>query len=137
MSVVRERSAGGILLDGDRVLLIKTRNLKGEEVWTFPKGLVEPGETPERTALREVLEETGFEAEIVRPLGEVTYWFVRDGKRVKKTVHWFLMRPLRRVKDPDWEVEAVEWVPLEEAEKRLRYPSDRELLRRVREASGA
>jgi len=137
VSVVRERSAGGILLDGDRVLLIKTRNLKGEEVWTFPKGLVEPGETPERTALREVLEETGFEAEIVRPLGEVTYWFVRDGKRVKKTVHWFLMRPLRRVKDPDWEVEAVEWVPLEEAEKRLRYPSDRELLRRVREASGA
>ena len=136
MSVVRERSAGGILLDGERVLLIKTKNLKGEEVWTFPKGLIEPGETPERTALREVLEETGFEAEIVRPLGEVTYWFVRDGKRVKKTVHWFLMRPLRRVKDPDWEVEAVEWVPLGEAEKRLRYKSDRELLKRVREALG-
>jgi len=136
VSVVRERSAGGILLDGERVLLIKTKNLKGEEVWTFPKGLIEPGETPERTALREVLEETGFEAEIVRPLGEVTYWFVRDGKRVKKTVHWFLMRPLRRVKDPDWEVEAVEWVPLGEAEKRLRYKSDRELLKRVREALG-
>jgi len=136
VSVVRERSAGGILLDGERVLLIKTKNLKGEEVWTFPKGLIEPGETPERTALREVLEETGFEAEIMRPLGEVTYWFVRDGKRVKKTVHWFLMRPLRRVKDPDWEVEAVEWVPLEEAEKRLRYKSDRELLKRVREALG-
>jgi len=73
----------------------------------------------------------------VRPLGEVTYWFVRDGKRVKKSVYWFLMRPLRRVKDPDWEVEAVEWVPLEEAEKRLRYKSDRELLKRVREALGA
>jgi len=134
--VVKEHSAGGVLVEDGKVLLIRTQNLKGEEVWTFPKGLVEPGESPERTALREVFEETGYEAEILAPLGSVTYWFVRDGKRVKKTVDWFLMRPLRRVKDPDWEVLDVEWVPLEEAEKRLRYKSDRELLARVREARG-
>ncbi len=136
MPVVKEHSAGGVLVEDGKVLLIRTQNLKGEEVWTFPKGLVEPGESPERTALREVFEETGYEAEILAPLGSVTYWFVRDGKRVKKTVDWFLMRPLRRVKDPDWEVLDVEWVPLEEAEKRLRYKSDRELLARVREAQG-
>ena len=136
MPVVTERSAGGVVADGGRVLLIKTKNLKGEEVWTFPKGWIETGERPEQAALREVLEETGYEAEVVRPLGEVTYWFMRDGQRVKKTVHWFLMRPLRRVKDPDGEVEAAEWVPLGEAERRLRYKSDRELLARVREALG-
>ncbi|HFB39287.1 MAG TPA: NUDIX domain-containing protein, partial [Oceanithermus sp.] len=77
--VLREHSAGGVLLEDGKVLLIRTRNLKGEEVWTFPKGLVEPGESPERAALREVFEETGYEAEILRPLGQVTYWFVRDG----------------------------------------------------------
>ncbi len=136
MPVLREHSAGGVLLEDGKVLLIRTRNLKGEEVWTFPKGLVEPGESPERAALREVFEETGYEAEILRPLGQVTYWFVRDGKRVKKTVDWFLMRPIRRVKEPDWEVEGVAWVPLEEAAERLRYKSDRELLDRVREAQG-
>ena len=136
MPVLREHSAGGVLLKDGKVLLIRTRNLKGEEVWTFPKGLVEPGESPERAALREVFEETGYEAEILRPLGQVTYWFVRDGKRVKKTVDWFLMRPIRRVKEPDWEVEGVAWVPLEEAAERLRYKSDRELLDRVREAQG-
>ncbi len=136
MSVVREHSAGGVMAEAGKVLLVRTQNLKGEEVWTFPKGLVEPGERPERTALREVFEETGYEAEILAPLGSVTYWFVRNGKRVKKTVDWFLMRPLRRVKDPDWEVLGVEWVPLEEAEQRLRYKSDRELLARVREALG-
>jgi len=97
---------------------------------------VEPGESPERAALREVFEETGYEAEITRPLGQVTYWFVRDGKRVRKTVDWFLMRPIRRAKDPDREVEEVAWVPLEEAAERLRYKSDRELLARVREARG-
>ncbi len=136
MPVLREHSAGGVLLEDGKVLLIRTRNLKGEEVWTFPKGLVEPGESPERAALREVFEETGYEAEILRPLGQVTYWFVRDGKRVKKTVDWFLMRPIRRVKEPDWEVEGVAWVPLEEAAERLRYKSDLELLDRVREAQG-
>ena len=136
MPVLREHSAGGVLLEDGKVLLIRTRNLKGEEVWTFPKGLVEPGESPERAALREVFEETGYEAEILRPLGQVTYWFVRDGKRVKKTVDWFLMRPIRRVKEPDWEVEGVAWVSLEEAAERLRYKSDRELLDRVREAQG-
>jgi len=116
--VLRERSAGGVLLEDGKV------NLKGEEVWTFPKGLVEPGESPERAALREVFEETGYEAEITRPLGQV------------KTVDWFLMRPIRRAKDPDREVEEVAWVPLEEAAERLRYKSDRELLARVREARG-
>jgi len=136
VSAVREHSAGGVLVEDGKVLLVRTQNLKGEEVWTFPKGLVEPGERPERTALREVFEETGYQAEILAPLGSVTYWFVRNGKRVKKTVDWFLMRPLRQVKDPDWEVLGVEWVPFKEAEQRLRYKSDRELLARVREALG-
>ncbi|WP_287370956.1 NUDIX hydrolase [Oceanithermus sp.] len=135
MSRVRfEHSAGGVLLDeACRVLLIRTTNLKGEPVWTLPKGLIEPGERPEDAALREVREETGYAAEIVRPLEPSTYWFVREGQKVKKRVDWFLMRPLRKTGEHDREVSATAWFPLAEAEARLRYKSDRALLRRLAE----
>jgi 8-oxo-dGTP pyrophosphatase MutT (NUDIX family) len=127
--VVYEHSAGGVLLDDDcRVLLIRTVNLKGEPVWTLPKGLVEPGERPEEAALREVREETGYAAAIVRPLQPSTYWFVREGAKVKKRVDWFLMRPLGKVGEHDREVSETAWLPLDEALARLRYRSDRALV---------
>ncbi|WP_456444823.1 NUDIX hydrolase [Oceanithermus sp.] len=130
--VVYEHSAGGVLLDdAGRVLLIRATNLRGEPVWTLPKGLIEPGERPEDAALREVREETGYAAEIVRPLEPSTYWFVRDGRKVKKRVDWFLMRPRGKVGEHDREVEAVAWVPLVEAAERLTYRSDRALMRRL------
>ena len=134
---VYEHSAGGVLRDGDKVLLVQTTNLKGEPVWTFPKGLVEEGETPAQAALREVREETGYEAEIVKPLEPSVYWFYRDGQRVKKRVDWFLMRPLRKAAGPDWEILQVEWVPVSEAFRRLRYRADRILLERVLEEKDA
>ena len=132
--VVYEHSAGGVLLDDDcRVLLIRTVNLKGEPVWTLPKGLIEPGERPEEAALREVREETGYAAEIVRALEPSTYWFVRDGKKVKKRVDWFLMRPRGKVGEHDREVETAAWFPLEEALEHLRYRGDRALVRGLME----
>ncbi len=131
--VVYERSAGGVLLDGDRVLLIKAPNLKGEAVWTFPKGQIEPGESPQEAALREVREETGYEAEIVAPLEPSVYWFYRDGQRVKKRVDWFLMKPLAKAGEHDQEVEEAEWVPISEAKARLRYRGDRMLLEEMEE----
>lgn len=135
--VVFERSAGGVLLDDAcRVLLIRTPNLKGEAVWTLPKGLIEPGERPEDAALREVHEETGYQAEIVRPLEPRTYWFVRDGRKVKKRVDWFLMRPRGKVGEHDREVEAVAWVPLAEAARRLRYRGDRTLVQQAAAIAG-
>ena len=133
--VIYEHSAGGVLLDDDcRVLLIRTVNLKGEPVWTLPKGLVEPGERPEDAALREVREETGYAAEVVRPLEPSTYWFVRDGRKVKKRVDWFLMRPLGKVGEHDREVEDTAWFSLEEALARLRYRGDRALVQGILES---
>ncbi len=135
-SVIYEHSAGGVLLADDcRVLLIRTVNLRGEPVWTLPKGLVEPGERPEDTALREVREETGYEAEIIRPLRASTYWFVREGRKVKKRVDWFLMRPRRRAGGHDREVQAVAWLPLPEALERLSYRGDRALIEELLEES--
>jgi 8-oxo-dGTP pyrophosphatase MutT (NUDIX family) len=122
-------SAGGLVVDErGRVLLIRARDLRGQPVWTLPKGTLGPGESSADAALREVREETGYRCDVVRALDEVTYWFQRDGQRIKKTVRWFLMRPLEKAGEHDHEVDEVAWLERGEALRRLRYDSDRRLV---------
>ena len=124
-----EVSAGGLVLDEQgRVLLIRARDLRGQPVWTLPKGALAPGETSAEAALREVREETGYRCELERELAPATYWFRRDGRQIKKTVRWFLMRPLEKVGDHDHEVDEVLWTDKADALARLRYDSDRRLV---------
>ena len=124
-----EFSAGGVVIDDcGQFLLIRARDLRNRAVWTLPKGTLTPGETSEQAALREVQEETGYRCQVVRELEPVTYWFQRDGRRIKKTVHWFLMRPLEKIGDHDHEVDEIAWARRDEALQRLRYDSDRRLL---------
>ena len=124
-----EFSAGGVVLDEQgRILIIRTRNLRNRPVWTLPKGTLAPGETSADAALREVREETGYECQLLHELEAVTYWFQRGGQRVKKTVRWFLMRPLAKVGEHDHEVDEVMWADRDAALQRLRYDSDRRLL---------
>ena len=124
-----EFSAGGLVVGDDgRVLLIRARDLRNRPVWTLPKGTLITGETSADAALREVREETGWRCELVRELEVVTYWFQRDGERVRKTVRWYLMHPLEKVGEHDHEVDEVAWASRAEALTRLRYDSDRRLL---------
>jgi 8-oxo-dGTP pyrophosphatase MutT (NUDIX family) len=124
-----EFSAGGLVLDDQgQVLLIRARDLRNRPVWTLPKGTLMAGETSSDAALREVREETGWRCELVRELEPVTYWFQRDGDRVRKNVKWYLMRPIEKVGEHDHEVDEVAWASREEALARLRYDSDRRLL---------
>ena len=124
-----EFSAGGLVLDEQgRVLLIRARDLRGQPLWTLPKGALAPGESSADAALREVREETGYRCQLERELAPVTYWFRRDGRQVKKTVRWFLMRPLEKVGDHDHEVDEVLWTDRDDALIRLRYDSDRRLV---------
>ena len=64
----------------------------------------------------------------MRELDEVTYWFQHDGRRIKKAVRWFLMRPLEKAGEHDHEVDEVLWLERDAALDRLRYDSDRRLV---------
>ena len=129
-------SAGGLVVDADgNVLLIRARDLRDRPVWTLPKGALTAGESPVAAALREGREETGYRCEVVRELEAVTYWFQREGRRIKKTVSWFLMRPIEKEGEHDHEVDEVRWARPDEADTMLRYDSDRRLLAVIRSAS--
>ena len=129
-------SAGGLVLDEEgKVLLIRARDLRNRPVWTLPKGALASGETTEDAALREVREETGYRCAVVRELESFTYWFQRDGLRIRKTVNWYLMRPIEKEGEHDHEVDEVRWAPPAEADALLRYDSDRRLLSLVRSSS--
>lgn len=124
-----EYSAGGVVTRRGQVLLVRVKNLKGEEVWTFPKGHLDPGETPVQAALREVREETGFACEVIQPLSLVRYRFYREGRLTAKRVRWYWMRPAARVGEPDAvEVLASAWRRPAEARRLLRYPGDKRIL---------
>lgn len=126
----KEHSAGGVILEDKTVLLIQVRNLKGDKVWTFPKGHLEPGETPEQAALREVAEETGWECEIISDLYKAEYSFLRGEMLVDKDVRWFLVKRVGGdglPKTPD-EVLDMKWLPLGEAEQELIYKSDLDII---------
>jgi 8-oxo-dGTP pyrophosphatase MutT (NUDIX family) len=138
-----EVSAGGVVVrvrDGRvEVALAGRRTRKGELAWGLPKGLIEQGETSDVAALREVLEETGLEAEIVEPLGEIGYFYVWEGVRVRKSVHFFLMRATGGdVSRHDHEMEEVAWFDADEAIGKASYGSERKLVEqaveRIREA---
>ncbi len=127
--VIPEFSCGGVVLDNNKVLLIQVKSMKGRKIWTFPKGHIELGETPRQAALREVLEETGYRAGIVRPLLKVRYAFTLKGNYVKKVVQWYMMKKLGRIgkHDPS-EILGINWVSIPKARELVEYPSDVRLL---------
>ena len=84
-------SCGGVVIHDGKVLLLY-KNQNGRYMgWVLPKGTVEPGETYQQTALREVKEETNSDAEIVKYSGKTQYTFRGNEDIVSKTVHWYLM----------------------------------------------
>ncbi len=132
-----QESAGGVVVDHSRVLLIRTRTRRGASVWTFPKGRIRRGEQFWETALREIHEETGYLCRLKRQLTETSYIFHSSSTQIRKTVHWFLVEPIRQAGMPNpKEVQEIGWFSLSEAREKLAYRSDRGLLQAAEEAMG-
>jgi 8-oxo-dGTP pyrophosphatase MutT (NUDIX family) len=160
--MVREFSAGGVVLrrmSGDWwIAAIEPEKAESETppakspgthrrraprktVLALPKGLVDPGEKPEQTAVREVQEETGVIASLLGKLTDIKYVYVRswgDGQRVFKIVSFFLLRyQSGRIDDvsPPMRVEVRRalWLPLDEASAKLAYGGERQVVRKAQE----
>lgn len=105
--------------------------------WQLPKGIVDEGETPQVTAVREVREEAGVETELIRLIETIEYWYrsVKYGKPVRyhKFVHFYLLQyESGEVSDHDQEVEEARWVSIDEAIDLLEFKNEREVVEKAR-----
>jgi 8-oxo-dGTP pyrophosphatase MutT (NUDIX family) len=132
---LRELSYGGVVVRGDvsaGTAELATIVPRGKRAVALPKGGPNPDEPPELTAVREVREETGLTVTVRAPLGDVTYWYRRSGRRVRKTVRFFLCDFVEgSTDDHDHEVTEARWIPLLDAEQSLTYPGEREMVQRA------
>ncbi len=130
-----EFSAGGVVVNdaGEVVVIVPTRRAAdGSKVLALPKGHPDGDETAADAALREVREEAGVDAELVEKLGDVRYFYHRDGRRIAKVVAFFLLRYTAGVVDDhDHEVEHARWMPLAEAQRALTYAGERDMVGRA------
>ncbi len=124
----REFSAGGIVFNNKGQVLV-TQHSQNKH-WSFPKGLIDPGQTSEQAALREVREEGGVVAEIIDKVGYSKYVYTLNGEKIFKVVTYYLMKYISGdIKDHDWEVSDIGWFVPDDALKQLTFPHDKDLLR--------
>jgi 8-oxo-dGTP pyrophosphatase MutT (NUDIX family) len=129
-----EFSAGGVVVCDEKcVVIVPTRRAAdGSKVLALPKGHPEDGESAADAALREVREEAGVESRLVEKLGDVRYWYTRDGRRIAKVVSFFLLEYLSgEVSDHDREVEDARWLALDRATRELTYKGERDMASRA------
>ena len=136
MKTRSEFSSGGVVFrkgpGGPEIALASRRTKRGTLAWGLPKGLVEEGEEPRETAVREVEEETGLVAEVRESLGDIGYWYVWNDERVRKKVSFFLMEAVGGdVSKHDHEMEEVRWFPLPGAERKASYRGEQDVIRKA------
>jgi len=158
LSMNREFSSGGVVFKKTytgKVLWLVTKSTPSElipnDIWRLPKGRLddisedEPGplargerkaseEEIQKAALKEVKEEGGVEAKIVRKIGTERYFFIWQGEKILKFVTFYLMEYIRDLPEGyDKETEEVAWLPYEDARKRLSYSGEKKVLDKAKE----
>lgn len=157
-SVTREFSSGGVVFkkEKDQILWLIRKTAKSDlypkQYWMLPKGRIDDAENDqagpmasgkikadalslENAALREVGEETGVVAKIVKKIGTTMYSFAHPvlGK-ILKFVTFYLMEYQKDLPDGfDWETEEIAWLPLEEAKKQLSFGGEKQMLVKAKE----
>ena len=147
----REISSGGVVIrytaKGWMMAAIEPQREPNDKkssqkmVLALPKGLVDPGEKPDQTAIREVFEETGITAAVIAKLTDIKYVYTRswgDGKRIFKIVSFYLLKyqsgKIGEISEEmKVEVKSAQWIPLEEAATKLAYKGEREVVVRAQE----
>jgi 8-oxo-dGTP diphosphatase len=130
-----ETSAGGVVYrksKGKIEFLVVQHS--GHYHWVLPKGWIDPGETKEQAAIREVKEEAGVEVELGEYLGEFAIFYTNPAKeKVRKTSHFFLMRYTSGDpgKELGWEMKDFAWLPAEEAIEKLDYTGEKEMIEKA------
>ena len=120
------QAAGGLVVrrhHGDLQIVVVHR--PEQQDWSFPKGKLDPRETFEAAALREVREETGMACRLLRFIGHTEYL---DRKGRPKAVAYWVMAAEAGFFTPNEEVDELRWLTLEAAARVLSYPRDRELI---------
>jgi len=132
-------SAGGVAFRWqDSNLEIAIVCVRPKLRWQLPKGIVDPGESPAMTAVREVKEEAGIETELIKLIETIEYWYrsVKNGRPVRfhKFVHFYLLEYTGGdVLNHDHEVEESRWVSFDDAVEMLAFEGEREVVVKARE----
>ena len=139
-------SAGGVAFRWrDSVPEIAIVSMKPKLRWQLPKGIVDPSETPEITAVREVREEAGIESKLLELIDIIEYWYrsTKNGKPVRfhKFVHFYLLEYVSGdVSNHDHEIEESSWVSFDDAIDMLAFKSERDVVEKAKgmiEAAGS
>ncbi|WP_199313976.1 NUDIX domain-containing protein [Leptolyngbya sp. FACHB-671] len=134
---VQQVSAGGVAFrPGAATAEIVIVSVGTKLRWQLPKGIVDLGETPEITALREVREEAGIQTKLIQPIDVTEYWYIGDleGQRVRfhKFVHFFLLAyESGDVQNHDHEVHEARWVSLEQALELLAFKGEKQIVQQA------
>ncbi len=123
-------SSGGVVIFKGKILVLYKKYKNRYEGWVLPKGTVEPGEAPQDTAVREVREESGAQAEIRKYIGQTHYTFNTSKDVVSKVVYWYLMSAGSFYSKPQREefFEDAGYYKYNEAFHLLRFPNERQML---------
>ena len=130
IAMIEATSCGGVVIFRGKILLLYKNYKNKYEGWVLPKGTVEAGEEYKETALREVKEETGADATIVRYVGKSEYSFRTQLDVVNKEVHWYLMMADSYYSKPQREEYFVDsgFYKFHEAYHLLRFPNEKQIL---------
>ena len=131
--MIEATSCGGVVIFRGKILLLYKNIHNKYEGWVLPKGTVEEGEEFEDTALREVLEESGANASIIKYVGKSSYNFNVPGNEVSKSVHWYLMMGESYYSKPQKEEFFCDsgFYKYHEAYHLLKFPNEKEILEKA------